>query len=321
MSDLFGALKSDLLERRMLSFLLVLVCVLAGVLAYAVFGSRSSTEPPPAPVAAVRAPASAGASLAVSQAPASPNAAISETTDGTRFQHHGGAHNPFTPLTSPKSESSSEASSSASTTASKPATAATGSTTSGSSTGSAGPTTPTTPSSPTTPSTPRKPKSQPVYIVSGLFGLAPTTPGELTQLTPFQNLKRLEPLPSASDPRIVFAGVADDGKGAIFALAGEAILKGEASCLPSATQCEAVDLAAGQTEEFGELEASGLTVTYELKVLSVTKRQASAARAAKLNRRDRAGQALLRRLSPSIFHHLRFSSAKSVLVFVAHHGA
>jgi hypothetical protein len=169
---------------------------------------------------------------------------------------------------------------------------------------------------------PAKPhKTQPVYVVDVLFGLAPTTPGQLSQLTPYAGLKRLEPLPSSNDPLLVFAGVSQGGKGAVVALAREAILNGEGLCLPSATQCEALDLAVGQSEEFGYLEETGATVTYELKVVSIERQQASAARAARVNRRDRAGQALLRVLDPSILHRLRFSSARSVLVYVAHHGA
>ena len=109
-------------------------------------------------------------------------------------------------------------------------------------TGSGGGTTP-TPTTPTEPAARETAEARStVYFVDVLYGLAPTTPGQLSQLTPYADLKRLEPLPSASDPRIVFAGVSDTGKGAIFTLAGEAILKGEGACMPSATQCEAVDL-------------------------------------------------------------------------------
>ena len=56
--------------------------------------------------------------------------------------------------------------------------------------------------------------------------------------------------------------------------------------MPSATQCEAIELAAGKTEEFDYLEANGQSVAYELKVVSIAKRQASAATAARLNRRE-----------------------------------
>src|SRR5262249_22884871 len=142
---------------------------------------------------------------------------------------------------------------------------------------------------------PRKPKT--VYTVDVLYGVAPTVPGQVSQLTPFTGLKRMQPLPSAQDPRVVYAGV-NSKEHALFTLAGEAILKGQGTCVPRPTQCEAIALAEGQSEEFGYLEESGQTVVYELKVVSIAKHQASAARAARVNRLDRAGRRLMRRFSP-----------------------
>jgi hypothetical protein len=320
MNDLLSSLKSDLFDRRILPILLLLGVVLAGIIAYTVLAGGGSSSPAPAAVAP--AP-SAPALPASSQAPVNPNAAVSETTDGARYQRQGGAHNPFVPLisTSPSktvgaTAKATPASAAASTTTSSPTTT---SPSSAPTPASGGGTKPTQPAQPT----PAKPKhsSQPVYMVAVLFGIAPTTPEQLSQLTPYADLKRLEPLPSTSQPRIVFSGVAAGGKGAIFTLVGEAILKGEAACLPNATQCEAIELAVGQTEELSYVEPSGQSVAYELKIVSISKKEASAARAARLNRRDKAGQALLRRLDPAVLRHLRFSSAKGVLVYLAHRGA
>ena len=66
----------------------------------------------------------------------------------------------------------------------------------------------------------------------------------------------------------------------MFELSREAILKGQATCIPSASQCEAIDLAVGQSEELAYLESDGQSVPYELKVVSITKESptASAAR-------------------------------------------
>ncbi|HVR04754.1 MAG TPA: hypothetical protein VMS02_01855 [Solirubrobacteraceae bacterium] len=329
MNGLLQSLKSDLLDRRLLPFLLLLGAVLAAAVAYAVLGGSSSPSSP-APTA-VTSPRPTGSTLAVSQAPGDPHAAVSETTDGQRYQHHAGNRNPFTPLPSKggSASSSSTSSTSSSTGGSGSTTSSSGSTASGSgSTGSSssgasgsGGSTPTTPAEPA-PSKPAPPKQhkQPVYLVAALFGLAPTTPGQLSQLTPYDNLRRLEPLPNPSEPRVVFAGVTDAGKSALFALAGEAILKGEGTCVPSPTQCEAVALQEGKSEELSYLVGEQ-TVSYELHIVSIAKREASAARAARLNRRDRAGEALVRRLAPAVLRKLRFSSAKSVLVYAAQHGA
>jgi hypothetical protein len=323
MTELLNSLKSDLLDRRMLPILVLLGVVLAAAVAYAVLGGGSSAGSTPA-AAVTPSPTVTGPSLAVSQAPSNPNAAIAETTDGGRYQHRSGAHNPFTPLPGTKSSTTSSTSGSSGSKGSSPSSPSSSSST-GSSSGSTGSSTGTgtgggtTPVAPTEPVAPKQKKTQPVYFVNVLYGLAPTTPGQLSQLTPYANLKRLEPLPSASNPRIVFAGVSSKGDGAIFTNVGEAIIKGEGTCMPSATQCEAINLAVGETEEFDYLEATGQTVTYELKVVGIAKRQASAAHAARLDRRDRAGEALLRRLSPSVLAHLHFSSARGVLVYATHH--
>ena len=320
MTDLLNSLKSDLLDRRMLPFLALLGLALAAAVAYAVLGGSSGSSSAPSATVTPAVHGAASASLSVSEAAADPHAAVAETTEGARYQHHSGAHDPFKPLVSAKTASAKSPTAGATSSASS-STPSSGSTpTSSSGTGSGGGTTP-TPTTPTEPAPTKPAKPVHVYFVDVLFGLAPTTPGQFSQLTPYADLKRLEPLPSASDPRILFAGVSDTGKGAVFALAGEAILKGEGACLPSATQCEAVDLGIGKTEELQYLEATGQTVAYELKVVSISEHQATAAAAARLNRRDRKGQALVRQLSTAVLHHLRFSSAKGVLVYVAHHGA
>jgi hypothetical protein len=322
MNELLTSLKSDLLDRRLLPVLVVLGAVLAAAIAYAVLGSGSSSPGTPvakvAPSPSAAGPASGGSSLTVHQASGDANAAVAETTEGARYQHHSGAHNPFAPLASGKAKSASSASHGAASAAKSSSPAASGSASSGATPAEPTPAEP-APAEPTQPAKPQKPKT--VYVVDILYGLTPTTPDQLSQLTPYAGLKRLEPLPSASDPKVIFAGVDDTGKSAIFTLAGEAIVKGEGVCQPSATQCEAIKLAAGKSEEFEYVEANGQNASYELKVVSIAKRQASAATAARLNRRNRAGAALLRRLAPAVLNHLRFSSARGVLVYVTHHGA
>jgi hypothetical protein len=321
MNDLFNSLKSDLLDRRLLPLLVLLGCALAGAVAYAVLGGSSTSSTPSAaagrPGRSPAGSASAGSTLAVSQATANAHAAVAETTEGGSYQHHSGTRNPFKPLASAQTSSTTSTSGSASTPSSTPSSSSTS--TPASSGGSGATTTPTEPTTPAKPQKAQKPKT--VYVVDVLYGLAPTTPGQLSQLTPYAGLKRSEPLPSASDPKIVFSGVVDTGNGAVFTLAGEAIIKGEGVCMPSPTQCEATVLAAGKSEQFEYVELNGESVTYDLKVVSIVKRQVSASAAARLNRRNHAGEALIRRLAPPVLDHLRFSSAKGVLVYVAHHGA
>ncbi len=86
-----------------------------------------------------------------------------------------------------------------------------------------------------------------------LFGVAPP-PGQNPQLTPYTDLSRQTPLPCRQHALIVLTAVGPTGKGAIFKLLVPAILKGPAICLPSASQCESIDLAIGQTEELSYVE-------------------------------------------------------------------
>jgi hypothetical protein len=316
MTNLLNSIKSDLLDRRLLPIVVLLGAALVGAVAYAVLAGGGSGSPS-TPVAAIPSPSVSVGSRAVTLAAADPHAAVSETTDGTSFQRREGAHDPFVqlPAAAPaKSQglaSLAKSTGTSSTASSPPAEQTTATKPSG------GGTTPTPAPQPA----PHKTKvvHRLVFHVGVLFGLAPTTPGQTSQLTPYADLKRLEPLPSPSDPLVVFEGVSSDRKSAIFTLTREAIVKGGAVCLPSSVQCEAVQLAVGQSEELQYLEPSGQSVTYELALVSIAWHETTEAKAARLDRPTHAGQALLRRLDPPLLRHLRFSSAKGVLFYVAAH--
>jgi hypothetical protein len=275
MNEILQSLKSDLLDRRMLPILLALGVLLAGAVAYVVLaGGASEAGAPTAAGALNSSPVIPGSALAVTQAPENPHAAVAETTDGARYRHKPGKRNPFTPLASPQAKS---ASTGTSTNPSVPSPSSSSTSTnveksSPSSTGAGG--TETTPSTPVKPAPKKKPRT--VYLVTVQFGLLPSTAGELSQLTPYADLKRLQPLPSKDDERLIFAGARGNGKGAVFELSREAILKGPGTCIPSAAQCEAIDLAVEQSEELTYLEPDGQSVPYELKVVSITKETTTA---------------------------------------------
>jgi hypothetical protein len=309
MIDVLNSIKADLLSRRMLPVLALVAAALVAAIAYAALsgGSAPSTN-----LATVSTPSqsSPGAPVSATKAPVDLNAAVSETTSGARYQSEGGAHDPFIPLANPaavkaKKQAASTKSASGGTT-----------TTSGStSTGSTGGGTPVKSTL-----APAKPKPVPVYNVAVMFGTAPTVPGEAPQLTPYENLKRLTPFPSAGTPLIVFSGVSSSGKAAIFTVTGEIILKGQAVCLPSGSQCEALDLAVGNTEELSYLAPTGQTIVYELKVESISKHDASVARAARLNAHvSKAGRTVLRHLEIPVLGKLRFSFQKGVLLYARPH--
>src|SRR3954449_11296211 len=86
------------------------------------------------------------------------------------------------------------------------------------------------------PSKPSKPaKRKTIYNVAVLFGVVPSgTAPLIAVLTPYEKLGLYTALPSAKKPLIVFRGVTAGGKSATFTIAGEAILHGQAACLPNA---------------------------------------------------------------------------------------
>jgi hypothetical protein len=311
MSEFFTSLKSDLLDRRFLPVLALVGVALAAALAYAVLGGGSSTSSTPLPGSASTGVRSGTGAIAISPAPANPKEAVSETTSGA---HHksGTPRNPFTPLPSTKTKSSTTSSSSSS--------HASGSSSSGSgkSTSSAGGTTPAATLKPIAP-----PKRIVVHFhTTAQFGVVPPAvegaPPQPAQLKTYKDMALDEPLPGKENPQLVYLGVVlKTGKEAGFGLTGAAILHGSAVCKPSPTQCQAIVLAIGQTETLEVVDATGQSVTYELKLLSIS-RSVSAASTARAHGASRgaskAGRELLRRAGLSALPGLRYSSQRGGLV-------
>jgi hypothetical protein len=300
MNELLNSIKADLLSKRLLPALVVVGLLLLGGIAYAVHGGGSGSTPD----AVVAVAPHASSSPTVSAAPADPNAATSEVTDGSRYQRQGGAHDPFLGLPLPQAAKKKAATTTTTGTTTQPATAP----------NSGG--TPT----PTTPAKPKPPAKKTVYHVAALFGLAPSTPGQSAQLTPYEDLKRLQPLPSKSNGLVVFMGVSASGKSAVFTLLAPAILHGPGQCLPSASQCQAIALKAGEVESLGYLSTDGTTTTgYQLQVVSIAKSLQATASARRFYQRESlVGRKLLLGASPAVLANLRYSWRSGVLVFRAH---
>jgi hypothetical protein len=314
MSGLLASLKTDLLGRRLLPVVILIGVALAGAVAYAVLGSTSSGSSTPTADVGPSLP-SAPPSLA-SPAPTNPNVAVSETTSGTHYQQGGATRDPFTKLPEPKAKTASAPSGSGSASSSNGSKSS-----SGSSSGSGGGTTPSGPTNPKKEETPKKKVEQRYFQVALLFGPAPA-PGQNPQLTPYENLKRLTPLPDKDHALIVYSGVSKSGEGAIFTLLHEAIVKGGGICLPSATQCEMIDMPIGKVEELQYVGSDGQAVSYLLQVVSIVKHETvftprSTPRAVQVSK---AGRKLLRASGLSALASLRFLPGRDVVVFTRHHG-
>jgi hypothetical protein len=113
---------------------------------------------------------------------------------------------------------------------------------------------------------------------------------------------------------VVFRGVGAGGKSATFTLIGEALLRGPAACVPSSSQCLAISLKRGQTEELEFLSPNGSAVNYKLQVLSISPVKASAAAARRLGSVSKAGGVILSRRGLEPLPGLRYSPQQGVLV-------
>jgi hypothetical protein len=313
MTEFLASVKADLLDRRLLPLVALVVLALAGTIAYVALGGGSSASMPAGPSAS--APVAPPSGIAVSQPSA--EKAVAEMTGGASEQHGGSARNPFAPLPQPKAKkasSSSSSSASKSTGSSSGSGGGSSSSGSGGSSGSSGKGGGSSQPAHEAPAKPTKPKT--VYHVAVLFGKPPagsSTPGE--GLTPYENLRLLAPLPSAKQSLIVFRGVTSGGKSATFTLVSEAILHGSAACVPSASQCASIALDSGQTEQLEYLSPSGQPETYELKVVSITAKEGSSATVSSILRGEsKAGRRLLADAGLIALPGLRYSPQAGVLV-------
>ncbi len=322
MSAFFNNLKADLLDRRLAPLLALAAAALVAAIAYAVLSGGSST-PAPATVPAIAATLPS-AGIAATQT--TPEKAVAEITSGSSEQRHGAARDPFALLPEAAAVAAAAKKAAAISVSANPT--GTGTSTSGSpgkgtasepaktESGTSGSEKSTT--TPTAPAKPSKPKT--IYHVAILFGVIP--PGVTAanaSLTPFESLKLLSPLPSAQQSLLVFRGVTAGGKSATFTLVSEAILHGSANCLPSASQCQAIDLAPGQTEQLEYIGPSGEVSLYELRIVSIVSAKASTAAVKNLLRsQSKAGSELLHEDGLTAIPDLHASSQAGVLVFASH---
>jgi hypothetical protein len=317
MSEFLNSVKDDLLDVRLRLAVLVLALGFVAAMAFAVLGGGSSSVATPGTTAQV-APTAGG--IAISQTTSNASEPVTETTGGGAHQRGGSLRDPFTPLAG--SAAKSAASSPAASKTTTPSSAATGGT-SGSSTPSAS----TTPVATTKPSTPAKPKVTNTFKVTAQFGVLPApsivgAAAEPAQLKTYSDMALDEPLPDKSNAQLVFSGAVKRTKlEAVFTITGESILHGNASCLPSSTQCQAIRLQVGQSETLESIEADGSPVTYELRLVAIEKitktvstASAARARAASLKHESKAGRELLQSKGLTLVSGLEYSPSEGVLV-------
>ncbi len=122
----------------------------------------------------------------------------------------------------------------------------------------------------TTPVVPKK-KQYELYELSVRFGAS--TEGR----PPHKRVKRLQALPSNSNAVLIYLGVLNDKKTAVFLLDSGVVAEGDGDCKPSRAQCETIQIGEGETEFF---DVPG-GAQYELDVLKIHKSTTTDAKQAK----------------------------------------
>lgn len=136
------------------------------------------------------------------------------------------------------------------------------------------PTAPTAPMAPAAPAEPA-PKKYALHELTVRFG--DSASGDLER----QSIERLQPLPSAEEPVLIYLGVLDDGKTAVFLVDHGVEAIGDGDCTPAPETCETIRLRAGDTEFLDVKDATGaVTAQYQLDLVKIHKtKTASVSRA------------------------------------------
>jgi hypothetical protein len=132
--------------------------------------------------------------------------------------------------------------------------------------GSTVPTTPTVPSTPVVPVAPAPPKkTYPKDSVIVRFGDA--TADTLTRSV----VKKLGALPDEDDPVLVYMGLTDSGKKAVFLVDDALEPTGDGDCKPHPSNCETVELAKGETEFFDVIdpETGDVSEQFQLDLVAI----------------------------------------------------
>jgi hypothetical protein len=133
-----------------------------------------------------------------------------------------------------------------------------------------------------TPVVPEAKKKYELYELTVRFG--PSS----DEAPPRRDVKRLQALPSNDEPVLIYLGVLDDKKTAVFMLDSGVIAQGDGECKPSRTTCETIHIREGETEFFdvadedGEVDEEGTSgQQYQLDVIKIRRKSTTSAKQAK----------------------------------------
>jgi len=84
-----------------------------------------------------------------------------------------------------------------------------------------------------------------------------------------KTLSEFRALPSSDNPVLVFMGVKNDGKSAVFLIAANATTTGDGKCSPTDTECTFLYLAKGDKETIEAVDTSGAVTDYTLELRDI----------------------------------------------------
>jgi hypothetical protein len=261
MSSAVTNLWRQFVQRRLWPVAILLVAALAAV-PLALAEDPAAPAPPPAP---------ATTSDGADELAATPIVAPAET-QLKRRKVLGNAKNPFGVVDETASASASAGDSTDVTVQETGDGSQSGSGSGGNSGGSTTPvgTTPTTPTEPAAPAP--APKKYALHELTVRFGGADGVKR--------QSVKRLQALPSAAEPLLIYMGV-KDGK-AVFLVDHGVAPVGDGDCKPSPEDCQEIRLREGETEFLDVTDDAGtVTGQYQLDLIKIHKGSSASASAAK----------------------------------------
>jgi hypothetical protein len=269
-----------LVERRLWPLLILLIAAAAAV---PMLLSDEPSPPAAAPAVAVKADKEA----ALAEAPI-----VTAAADGDRSGRRlvlGSSKDPFkpqaTPTPTPKPKVAESATTSADSAASTPGT------------GGSAPSVGASPAPVTgAPVAPRPRKKYELYELTVRFGASDGNQ------PPRRDVKRLQALPSNDEPVLIYLGVLEDSKTAVFMVDSGIVAQGDGECKPSRTTCETIHIREGETEfldvpgESGEVTDAESGAQYQLDVIKIRKKSTTSAKQAKAARArvSKQGRQILR---------------------------
>jgi len=129
---------------------------------------------------------------------------------------------------------------------------------------------------------PGEPPADPVELYGLTVRFGDATAEELER----RELPRMDALPSVEEAVLVYEGLSEDGKRAVFLLDANVVAQGDGRCLPSRDACANLELAEGETEFLDVTDEDGtVTQQFQLDVVKIHRPRTSGAKRATAARR------------------------------------